>query len=51
MFYKPLRGGLQCILRESYEFVIPKCVIHLGERFMREAGHKGSLYLVTIKGL
>jgi len=32
-----LRGGLQCILRESYEFVIPKGVIHLSEKFVREA--------------
>jgi len=29
--------GLQCIPRESYEFIIPKGVIHLGEKFMREA--------------
>ena len=37
MVYKlPLRGGLQCIPKESYEFVIPKSVIHLGERFVRE---------------
>jgi len=38
MIYKqPLRGGLQCISRESHEFVIPKSVIHLGEKFVREA--------------
>ena len=33
----PLRSGLQCILRESHEFVIPKGIIHLSEKFMREA--------------
>ena len=33
----PLRGGIQCIPRESYEFVIPKGVIHLREKFVREA--------------
>ena len=33
MVYKLfLRGGLQCITRESNEFVIPKGEIHLGER-------------------
>jgi len=29
------RGGLQCIPRESYEFVISKGVIHLSEKFVR----------------
>ena len=37
MVYKYLlRSDLQCILRESNEFVISKSVIHLGEIFVRE---------------
>ena len=31
------QGGLQCIPRESHEFLIPKGVIHLGEKFVLEA--------------
>ena len=52
MVYKyPLRGILQYIARESYEFVIPKGIIHLGEKFVRELSHKRSLFLAAIKGL
>ena len=52
MVYKnPLKGGLQCIPRESNEFVIPKSVIHLGERFLREAQPQEFVILGDHQGL
>ena len=52
MVYKqPLKGGLQCILRESYEFIIPKGVIHLGEKFVREAQPQGFVVFGGLQGL
>ena len=44
-------GGLQCIPRESNEFVISKGVIHLDEKFVEKLSHKSLLFLSTIKGL
>ena len=42
MFINNLLGvAFNVFIGESYEFVIPKGVIHLGEKFVREAQPQG----------